>query len=31
LVEIDSPPDEAFLSALRDLPQVVRADQLHFG
>jgi D-3-phosphoglycerate dehydrogenase len=31
LVEIDSPPDEAFLSALRDLPQVVRADQLHFA
>ena len=31
LVEIDSQPDEAFLTALRELPQVVRADQLHFG
>ena len=31
LVEIDSTPDDGFLAALKDLPQVVRADHLHFG
>lgn len=31
LVEIDNAPDQGFVDALRALPQVVRADTLHFG
>ena len=30
LVEVDSEPDDAFMEALRGLPQVVRADRLAF-
>lgn len=31
LVEIDTAPDDAFITALKELPQVVRADQLSFA
>jgi len=31
LVEIDEAADDNFMSALRELPQVVRADRLRFA